>query len=110
MPRDIVPPLAKLAESAHDERSVTDDARSEERERLVRHVAWNTGVEDARILDAFRRVLRHRFVRAIDSERAYDDRALPIGEDQTISQPSMIALMLDALKPKPTDRAFFVSR
>jgi protein-L-isoaspartate(D-aspartate) O-methyltransferase len=108
MPRDIVPPLAKLAESAHHERSVTDDVRSEERERLVRHIAWNTGVENARILDAFRRVPRHRFVRASDSERAYDDRALPIGEDQTISQPSMIALMLDALQPKPTDRALEV--
>ena len=87
---------------------MTDEVRSEERERLVRQIAWNTGIENARILDAFRQVPRHRFVRAVDSERAYEDRALPIGEDQTISQPSMIALMLDALQPKPTDRALEV--
>ena len=82
--------------------------REEERERLTRHIAWNTGIEDARILAAFRQVPRHKFVRAEDSERAYEDRALPIGEDQTISQPSMIALMLAALAPKSTDRALEV--
>ncbi len=108
MARDIVPPLAKLAESAHDGSSVTDEDRAEERERMVRHVAWNTGIEDSRILDAFRRVPRHQFVRAIDADRAHEDRALPIGEDQTISQPSMIAIMLDALRPQPSDRALEV--
>ncbi|HEX6766737.1 MAG TPA: protein-L-isoaspartate(D-aspartate) O-methyltransferase [Polyangiaceae bacterium] len=87
---------------------MSDLERTEERERLTRHVAWNTGVENERILDAFRSVPRHKFVRGVDAERAYDDRALPIGEDQTISQPSMIALMLDALDPKPTDRALEV--
>lgn len=87
---------------------MTDHDRAEERERLTRHVAWNTGVEDARILDAFRRVPRHVFVRPSDSERAHEDRALPIGEDQTISQPSMIAIMLDALRPQSTDRALEV--
>lgn len=83
-------------------------ARDEERERLARHIAWNTGIEDERILGAFRRVPRHKFVRPTDADRAYDDRALAIGDDQTISQPSMIALMLDALKPQPTDRALEV--
>ena len=83
-------------------------ARQEERERLARHVAWNTGIENERILEAFRRVPRHEFVRAMDTDRAYEDRALAIGEDQTISQPSMIALMLDALDPQPTDRALEV--
>jgi protein-L-isoaspartate(D-aspartate) O-methyltransferase len=37
--------------------------------------------------------------------RAYEDRALPLIEDQTISQPSMIAIMLEALRPEPNDRA-----
>ena len=83
-------------------------ARDEERERLARHIAWNTGIEDERILNAFRSVPRHRFVRAADSDRAYEDRALAIGDDQTISQPSMIALMLDALKTQSTDRALEV--
>jgi protein-L-isoaspartate(D-aspartate) O-methyltransferase len=87
---------------------VIEDTRQEERERLTRHVAWNTGIEDERILGAFRQVPRHKFVRAGDSDRAYEDRALPIGEDQTISQPSMIALMLDALSPQPNDHALEV--
>jgi len=87
---------------------VIEVSRDEERERLARHIAWNTGIEDERILEAFRRVPRHKFVRAADADRAYDDRALAIGEDQTISQPSMIALMLDALKPQPTERALEV--
>jgi protein-L-isoaspartate(D-aspartate) O-methyltransferase len=85
-----------------------DLARSEERDRLARRIAWNTGIADERILDAFRSVPRHRFVRPDDFSRAYDDRALPIGEDQTISQPSMIAIMLDALRPERTDRALEV--
>jgi protein-L-isoaspartate(D-aspartate) O-methyltransferase len=87
---------------------VIELARNEDRERLTRHIAWNTGIEDERILEAFRRVPRHKFVRPSDAERAYEDRALAIGEDQTISQPSMIALMLHALKPQPTDRALEV--
>lgn len=85
-----------------------EDTWQEERERLTRHVAWNTGIEDERLLAAFRRVPRHKFVPADDADRAYEDRALPIGEDQTISQPSMIALMLDALAPQPNDRALEV--
>jgi protein-L-isoaspartate(D-aspartate) O-methyltransferase len=82
--------------------------RAEERDRLVEYVAWNTGVRDERILSAFRSVPRHRFVRPEDADKAYDDRALPIGDDQTISQPSMIALMLGALDPQPGDHALEV--
>jgi len=80
----------------------------EERERLARHVNRHTGIDDERILAAFRRVPRHRFVPPHDAPRAYEDRALPIGQDQTISQPSMIALMFDALRPQPGDRALEV--
>ena len=87
---------------------MTNIDRTEERERLARYVAWNTGIRNERMLDAFRRVPREKFVRVADTGRAYEDRALPIGDDQTISQPSMIALMLDALAPKPTDRALEV--
>ena len=79
---------------------MNDIDRIEEREELSRHVGRHTGIGDERLLAAFRRVPRHRFVPARDAMRAYDDRALPIGEDQTISQPSMIALMFDALDPK----------
>ncbi len=50
------------------------------------------------VVRAFARVPRHLFVPEAQRAHAYEDRALPIGEGQTISQPSMIAIMLDALE------------
>ena len=58
------------------------------------------GVKDERVLDAMRRVLRHEFVRNADKPRAYFDHPLPIGYDQTISQPYIVAFMTELLKPK----------
>lgn len=85
-----------------------DVDRSAEREHLAHAVEASTGVHDPRILDAFRSVPREAFVPAELAPLAYEDRALPIGEGQTISQPSMIALMLAALAPVATDRALEV--
>ncbi|MCK4414041.1 MAG: protein-L-isoaspartate(D-aspartate) O-methyltransferase [Candidatus Eisenbacteria sp.] len=66
------------------------------------------GLRDARVLEAFLRVPRHRFVDpALDGE-AYADRALPIGFGQTISQPYMVALMTCALAPERHDRVLEV--
>jgi protein-L-isoaspartate(D-aspartate) O-methyltransferase len=62
------------------------------------------GVRNQRVLDAMRTVPRHRFVSDAWLEDAYDDRPLPIGEGQTISQPYMVAVMTEALSPAPTDR------
>jgi protein-L-isoaspartate(D-aspartate) O-methyltransferase len=87
---------------------VTGDIREAEREALAKTVLENTGVTDPRILDAFRSVPRDAFVPSDLLELAYQDRALPIGEGQTISQPSMIALMLAALAPAATDQALDV--
>jgi len=75
--------------------------------KMLRSIAAS-GVTDPRLLAAFRAVPRHRFVRTPELDRAYEDRALPIGGDQTISQPSMVALMLAALEPKERDRALEV--
>lgn len=63
------------------------------------------GVRDARVLDAMRRVPRHLFVPPGLAEQAYDDRPLPIGEGQTISQPYIVARMTELAEPKPGDRA-----
>jgi len=52
---------------------------------------------DARVLKAMRTVPRHRFVPADEQARAYDNRPLPIGHGQTISQPYIVALMTDLL-------------
>jgi len=60
------------------------------------------GIRDARLLDAMRRVPRHLFVPTDQQPLAYTDRALPIGADQTISQPFMVATMTEALGAGPS--------
>jgi protein-L-isoaspartate(D-aspartate) O-methyltransferase len=57
------------------------------------------GVRDPRVLDAMRHVPRHLFVPPDQRAGAYEDRALPIGNGQTISQPYMVAIMSAALGP-----------
>jgi protein-L-isoaspartate(D-aspartate) O-methyltransferase len=68
-----------------------------EREDMVARQLEARGVRDARVLDAMRRVPRHRFVPPELLAHAYEDTPLPIGERQTISQPYMVALMSEAL-------------
>jgi protein-L-isoaspartate(D-aspartate) O-methyltransferase len=62
------------------------------------------GIRNARVLDAMRRVPRHEFVPADQQAWAYDDRPLPIGDGQTISQPYIVAYMTEVLDPQPADR------
>lgn len=71
-----------------------DAAMAEERRRLVRTVRSH-GVTDPRILAAIANVPRHELVPAPLRSQAYDDGPLPIGEGQTISQPSLVALMTE---------------
>jgi protein-L-isoaspartate(D-aspartate) O-methyltransferase len=89
------------------------DSFADERDRLVAEVerdladiASTTGHGQlaARVLDALRKVPRHRFMPASVVHLAYANRALPIGHEQTISQPSVVALMTDLLDTLPTDR------
>ncbi len=61
------------------------------------------GVKDARVLGAMRIVPRHEFVPRDQADQAYGDRALPIGEGQTISQPYIVALMTELLNVQPGD-------
>src|SRR2546428_1544617 len=68
-----------------------------ERERMVEEQLVRRGITDARVLDAMRRVPRHLFVEEALRERAYGDHPLPIGEEQTISQPYIVALMTSLL-------------
>jgi protein-L-isoaspartate(D-aspartate) O-methyltransferase len=80
----------------------------QDRKSLAERVAQHTGIQNPAILRAFERVPRHRFVRGSEVRHAHEDRALPIGSGQTISQPSMIALMLDALELEPWHRVLEV--
>jgi protein-L-isoaspartate(D-aspartate) O-methyltransferase len=61
------------------------------------------GVTDPRVLGAMLRVPRHEFVPASLRAEAYEDHPLPIGDDQTISQPYVVAVMLESLQLSPTD-------
>lgn len=70
---------------------------------MVRHQIEARGVEDPRVLAAMRKVPRHRFVPESERTRAYDDRPLPIGHRQTISQPYIVALMTELAAVKPGD-------
>ncbi len=63
------------------------------------------GIRDPRVLDAMRQEPRHAYVPAELSALAYADRPLPIGHGQTISQPYIVALMTELVRPRPTDRA-----
>jgi protein-L-isoaspartate(D-aspartate) O-methyltransferase len=69
-----------------------------ERERMVEEHLAARGVADPRVLEAMRRVPRHRFVQEALRERAYGDHPLPIGEEQTISQPFIVGLMTSLLE------------
>jgi protein-L-isoaspartate(D-aspartate) O-methyltransferase len=90
----------------------TEDAKYRRlREEMVRtQIAadrWGaaTAVRDARVLQAMRDVPRHEFVPPDMVPHAYEDRPLPIGHGQTISQPYIVAKMTELVEPKPADRA-----
>ncbi|AHE99062.1 protein-L-isoaspartate(D-aspartate) O-methyltransferase [Thioalkalivibrio paradoxus] len=72
-----------------------------ERERMVATQVEARGIQDPATLEALRRVPRHRFVPEDRRRHAYQDRPVPIGYGQTISQPFLVAYMTELLKPRP---------
>lgn len=87
------------------------------RDRMLREIESETRATGDRtgrarlspaVMEAMRRVPREEFVPAELAEHAYDNRPLPIGEGQTISQPFIVALMTDLLDPEPGDRVLEV--
>ncbi|MCL6564825.1 MAG: protein-L-isoaspartate(D-aspartate) O-methyltransferase [Acidobacteriia bacterium] len=99
--------VAALAQDREEERF------RRQREALVAQLAserWTGGepVRNARVLEALRRVPRHRLVPPEQRPHAYEDRPLPIGYGQTISQPYVVARMTELLDPQPTDRVLEV--
>jgi len=70
---------------------------------MLREDLAGRGVLDERVLAAMRDVRREEFLPADEVARAYDDCALPIGDGQTISQPYIVAVMLEALELQPGD-------
>lgn len=80
----------------------------QKRQQLAERIRAATQIADPRILAAFASVPRHEFLAESQREIAYEDRALPLDEGQTVSQPSMIAIMLGELACEPNHRALEV--
>lgn len=106
---DVAAAASKTEGSARDD---ADDPYAARRAAMVeKQIArggglfGRTAVRDAAVLDAMRRVPRHRFVSERQAAAAYDDRPLPIGYGQTISQPYIVAIMTGLLQAGPEDRA-----
>ena len=71
---------------------------------MVQRQIARRGIRDQRVLAALRAVPREAFISPELAEFAYDDTPLPIEAGQTISQPYIVALMIEALRPAETDR------
>lgn len=78
------------------------------RARMVQEQLRNRGIRDERVLAAMAKVPREQFVAARNATEAYGDHPMPIGEGQTISQPYMVALMVEVLELQPNDRVLEV--
>lgn len=84
------------------------DAFAAQRQHMVDYDLRGRGIADQRVLKAMLRIPRHEFIAGRYRDQAYQDHPLPIGEDQTISQPYIVALMLEALQLTPTDKVLEV--
>jgi protein-L-isoaspartate(D-aspartate) O-methyltransferase len=86
----------------------TPDAYAEPRARMVREQLVARGIRDERVLAAMGSVPRHELVPESDRNAAYQDRPLPIGEGQTISQPYVVAAMSEAAALRGGERVLEV--
>jgi protein-L-isoaspartate(D-aspartate) O-methyltransferase len=77
-----------------------------QRDEMVKSQIEKRGVKDPATLTALRKTPRHLFVPANSLADSYDDRPLPIGYGQTISQPYIVAFMTEVIKPQSTYRCW----
>jgi protein-L-isoaspartate(D-aspartate) O-methyltransferase len=97
-----------LAGAAPSAPATSEESFAMAREQMVSRQIAARGVRDARVLATLREVPRHRFVPSSEQRYAYEDRPLPIGSGQTISQPYIVALMTELARPAPADRVLEV--
>lgn len=74
------------------------------KKQMIEHQIISRGIKNDRVLSAMLKVPRHHFVDEDIQHLAYSDRPLPIGEEQTISQPYMVALMTELLRLKGDEK------
>lgn len=99
--------MGKSQQPAFSDAREPDD-RAADRRRFVDTQIRGRGITTPAVLDAMRSVPRHRFVAPELADAAYEDRPLPIGHGQTISQPFMVAMMVDAAMVTPDDHVLEV--
>jgi protein-L-isoaspartate(D-aspartate) O-methyltransferase len=98
----VVAALSAVSANGHGPDLSPSDRRPEA-QRMVREQLRAGGISDPRVLAAMAKVPRHRFVPEDQQTLAYDDRPLPIGFGQTISQPYIVAFMTETLALRPDD-------
>ncbi len=95
--------LVAMATGCHKSATSTSEFAAE-RERMVKEQLVPRDIHDERVLTAMGKVPREEFVPEDSRASSYADSPLPIGHDQTISQPFIVAYMTEQLHPQPTDR------
>src|SRR5438309_9852747 len=96
--------IAALAGTGCHQKVTSPSEFAAERQRMVEEQLKPRGIHDERVLAAMAKVPREEFVPENLRAQSYSDNALPIGHDQTISQPFIVAFMTEQLHPKATDR------
>ena len=96
--------FAAIATTGCGQQTPTVDDFAAQRQRMVQEQLKPRGVKDERVLAAMAKVPREEFIPADARPGAYEDGPLPIGYDQTISQPYIVAFMTEQLRPRPSDR------
>jgi protein-L-isoaspartate(D-aspartate) O-methyltransferase len=97
-------PLAVLAVIGCDATQTQVVDLAEKRQRMVKEQLMPRGIHEQRVLAAMAKVPREEFVPEHLRAASYADQPLPIGYDQTISQPFIVAFMTEQLRPQPHDR------
>ena len=96
--------FAAIATTGCGQQTPTAAEFATHRQRMVEQQLKPRGIKDERVLAAMAKVPREEFVPADVRPSAYEDGPLPIGYDQTISQPYIVAFMTEQLRPKTSDR------
>ena len=96
--------VAVLAVTGCHKKAASSSEFAAEREKMVQEQLKPRGIHDERVLAAMAKVPREAFVPENMRAQSYADSPLPIGHDQTISQPFIVAYMTEQLRLQPTDR------
>jgi len=96
--------VAALAATGCHHKTVSTSEFAAARQKMVQEQLKSRGIHDDRVLAALAKVPREAFVPENMRAQSYADSALPIGHDQTISQPFIVAYMTEQLRLQPTDR------